>query len=96
MLILQLGIILFFAFILRYIYIYLDNNLKRLGNQNIITQIIMWIMILNICLMMGIFIFASYYTEWTNVGRAGLQGPDGPEGDVGNIGCNKNTNTIKC
>ena len=89
MLIIQLAIICFFAFILRLIYIYLYNNLARLGNQNIITQIIMWIMILNICLMMGIFIFASYYTEWSNVGRAGLQGKDGPSGDVGSVGCLK-------
>ena len=39
--------------------------------------------------MMGIFIFASYYTEWSNVGRAGLQGKDGPQGDVGSVGCLK-------
>ena len=89
MLIVQFAIIFFFAFILRLIYTYLYNNLARLGNQNIITQIIMWIMILNICLMMGIFIFASYYTEWSNVGRAGLQGKDGPSGDVGSVGCLK-------
>jgi hypothetical protein len=47
----------------------------------------MWIMVLNICLMIGIFIFASYYTEWSNVGRSGLQGKDGPPGDVGSVGC---------
>lgn len=87
MLILQLGIIFFFSFILRYIYIYLDKNLARIGNQNIIVQIIMWIMILNIFIMVSIFLFSSYQTEWRNVGRAGLQGVDGIQGDVGNLGC---------
>ena len=89
MLIIQLAIICFFVFMLRLIYIYLYNNLARLGNQNIITQIIMWIMVLNVCLMIGIFIFASYYTEWSNVGRTGLQGNDGPPGDAGSVGCIK-------
>lgn len=87
MLILQLGIIFFFTFVLRYIYIYLDKNLTRMGDQNIIVQIIMWVMILNIFIMVSIFIFSSYQTEWRNIGRIGLQGADGIQGDVGSIGC---------
>ncbi len=87
MLILQLGIIFFFTFVLRYIYIYLDKNLARMGDQNIIVQIIMWVMILNIFIMVSIFIFSSYQTEWRNIGRIGLQGDDGIQGDVGSIGC---------
>ena len=87
MLILQLGIIFFFSFILRYIYIYLDKNLARIGDQHIIVQIIMWIMILNIFIMVSIFIFSSYQTQWRNIGRIGSQGVDGIQGDVGSLAC---------
>jgi hypothetical protein len=88
MIILQLTLVLIFAFILRNIYIYLDQNTYEFGSgQNIIMTIIMWIMIGNIIVISGIFLYKYYQTEWRMMGRSGKQGLDGPPGKEGYPKC---------
>ncbi len=90
MIIIELGLIIVFAFILRIIFIYLQRNISILGpGQNVVIVIIMIVMLFNICLMVGIVLFSNYHTEWQSIGAIGLQGPDGPQGDKGNKQCIK-------
>lgn len=88
MIILQLSLVLVFAFILRNMYLYLDEHTLRLGNgQNIIINIIMWVMIGNIIAITLIFLYKYYQTEWRMIGRTGKQGSDGPTGEQGYAKC---------
>jgi hypothetical protein len=88
MIILQLSIVLIFAFILRNMYLYLDEHTSRLGNgQHIIINIIMWVMIGNIVAITAIFLYKYYQTEWRMIGRSGKKGIDGPQGQQGYAKC---------
>lgn len=88
MIILQLSIVMVFGFILRNMYLYLDEHTSKLGNgQNIILNIIMWVMIGNIVALTGIFLYKYYQTEWRMIGRIGKQGIDGPPGQQGYPKC---------
>lgn len=91
MIFLQLSILIAFSFILRNMYLYLDKHTSKLGNgQNIIINIIMWIMIGNIVAITGIFLYKYYQTEWRRIGRTGKPGLDGPIGKQGYAQCKPN------
>lgn len=88
MIFLKLSIVLVFAFILRNMYLYLDEHTSTLGDgQNIILNIIMWVMIGNIIAITSIFLYKYYQTEWRMIGRTGKQGLDGPVGQQGYAKC---------
>jgi hypothetical protein len=88
MIILELSLIVAFAFILRNIYLYLDKHTSLLGNgQDILINIIMWVMIGNIVVLTVIFLFRYYQTEWRMIGKTGKQGVDGPKGLQGYAKC---------
>jgi hypothetical protein len=88
MIFLQLSIVIIFAFILRNMYLYLDEHTSTLGDgQNIILNIIMWVMIGNICSITFIFLYKYYQTEWRMIGRTGKKGLDGPVGQQGYAKC---------
>jgi hypothetical protein len=88
MIFLQLSLVLVFAFILRNMYLYLDEHTSKLGNgHNIILNIIMWVMIGNIVAVTGIFLYKYYQTQWRMIGRTGKQGLDGPVGQQGYAKC---------
>jgi hypothetical protein len=88
MIIIQLSFVLIFAFILRNVYLYLDEHTSNLGNgQNILINIIMWVMIGNIVAVTIIFLFRYYQIEWRMMGKIGRQGLDGPPGQQGYPKC---------
>lgn len=88
MIIIQLSFVLIFAFILRNVYLYLDEHTSNLGNgQNILINIIMWVMIGNIVAVTTIFLFRYYQNEWRMMGKIGKKGLDGPPGPQGYPKC---------
>lgn len=96
MLIIELSLIIVFAFILRFIFLYLQRNIEQLGpGQNVVITIIMIVMLFNIILMVGIVLYSSYHTEWRALGSIGLPGPDGPPGDIGPPNCIKKGSPIQ-
>ena len=90
MIIIELSLIIVFAFVLRTIFIYLQRNISILGpGQNVVISIIMIVMLFNIVLMVGVVIFSNYHTEWQSIGPIGLQGADGQQGEKGQTQCIK-------
>ena len=90
MIIIELSLIIVFAFVLRNIFIYLQRNISILGpGQNVVISIIMIVMLFNIVLLVGIVLFSNYHTEWQSIGPIGLQGADGQQGEKGQTQCIK-------
>ena len=84
------GLILF-AGLLRFMYLYLQKNLGKLGHDiDVILYVIMWLMICNIIITCGIFMYYYYQTEWRLIGKIGKRGPDGAIGTQGNTICTPN------
>ena len=89
----KLALIIIFAFILRRMFIYIEQSISLIGsnnNQAFIVKIIMWLMIANIAIISFVVLFNYYQKEWKNIGKIGKKGADGPKGDQGSVGCNKN------
>jgi hypothetical protein len=88
MIIIELALILLFSFLLRFMYLYLENHISKLGEENmIVIKTIMWLMIGNIVILTFISIYNYYQTEWRQIGKMGKRGEDGPAGDGGYMKC---------
>ena len=88
MIIIELAGVLLFGFLLRFMYLYLENNISKLGSENVIViKIIMWLMIGNLVILTFIFLYNYYQTEWRQIGKMGKRGEDGPSGDQGSAKC---------
>ena len=88
MIIIELAGVLLFGFLLRFMYLYLEKNISKLGPENVIViKIIMWLMIGNLVILSFIFLYNYYQTEWRQIGKMGRQGDDGPIGNAGYAKC---------
>jgi hypothetical protein len=97
MIFIQLSIILLIAFLLRLMFVFLEEHITKLGPGNkTILHIIVAIMIINICILIFIYIYRYYFTEWRAVGKIGKRGADGPIGDQGNPICKRGDEKISC
>lgn len=99
MIVFKLALIVIFAFILRLMFVYIEQNISLLGsnnNQTFITTIIMWLMIANVVIISFLVLFNYYQLEWKNIGKIGKKGPDGPKGEQGPVGCNKHKTGEDC
>ena len=88
MLIIYYSLIAIFSAALFWIFVYVKNNISVLGNgqQKVIT-ILLLLIILNIIIMLGVFTFNNYISQYSLVGDVGIQGDIGPKGDIGSIKC---------
>jgi hypothetical protein len=103
MIVLKSAGLILFAGLLRFMYLYLQKHLARVGeNSEVVLYVIMWLMICNIIITCGIFVYYYYQTEWRLIGKIGKRGPDGPIGNQGSTKCtnlrnnNNNDNDNKC
>jgi hypothetical protein len=88
MIIIYYSLIAIFSAALFWIFVYVKNNISILGNgqQKVIT-ILLLLIILNIIIMLGVFTFNNYISQYRLIGDIGMQGEMGPRGEIGPIKC---------
>ena len=88
MIIIYYSLIAIFSAVLFWIFVYVKSNISILGNgqQKVIT-ILLLLIILNIIIMLGVFTFNNYISQYRLIGDVGMKGDIGPRGDKGPIKC---------
>lgn len=88
MIIIYYSLIAIFSAALFWIFVYVKNNISILGNgqQKVIT-ILLLLIILNIIIMLGVFTFNNYISQYRLIGDVGIKGEIGPRGEIGPIKC---------
>jgi hypothetical protein len=88
MLVVFLAFILILAMILVKIFIYLKENIMLLGSGNEkVIAILLFLIIFNIIIVIGVVVFNSYMNNYSLIGNIGITGDEGPPGEQGPVQC---------
>ena len=70
------------------IFIYLKENIMLLGSGNEkVIAILLFLIIFNIIIVIGVVVFNSYMNNYSLIGNIGITGDEGPPGEQGPVQC---------
>ncbi len=70
------------------IFIYLKENIMLLGSgSEKVIAILLFLIIFNIIIVIGVVVFNSYMNNYSLIGNIGIPGDEGPQGEQGPVQC---------